>query len=189
MGIGWCCCGGPRDIRCGKGYLLAKRLGYGRSVLFRARWLVVVLLVGLVGLVVQAGPAGGVPRPPSGPTPKTGPPTQVVMSGTGPGQSVQGFVPAADFPFDPVAEGYPPTDPAVGFVGKDEPFAGIIHGTPPGGGPPQLQLYCIDLHTLTQPGIGYVLGTWDAIQRPERGLCGAVVERVLPTHRRARRSD
>ena len=101
------------------------------------------------------------------------------MSGTGPGQSVQGFVSAADFPFDPVAEGYPPTDPAAGFVGKDEPFAGIIHGAPPGGGA-QLLLYCIDLHTLTQPGIGYVLGTWDLSNVPNVDYVARLLNEYYP---------
>ena len=56
------------------------------------------------------------------------------MSGTGHGQGVVGFIAASSNPFDPVANGYPASNPCLGWSFKDESFAGIIHGRPSGCG-------------------------------------------------------
>ena len=55
------------------------------------------------------------------------------MSGEGPGRALNGFVPNADNPFDPVVDLYPPSNLTSGFTRRDEGFAGIIYGRPTGG--------------------------------------------------------
>ena len=102
------------------------------------------------------------------------------MTGTGPGQGVAGYVADATFPFDPVAEGYPDSNPTTGFNPLNEPFAGIIHAEPPGGGS-QHSLYCIDILTATYPGIGYKLGTWDATNVPNVGYVARLLNEYYPT--------
>ena len=101
------------------------------------------------------------------------------MSGTGPGQAVTGFIANSNNPFDPVAAGYPASNPTTGFTPKDESFAGIIHAHPPGGGA-DLSLYCIDINTLTYGGIGYVLGTWDASTVPNVDYVGRLLTEYYP---------
>ena len=102
------------------------------------------------------------------------------MSGTGPGQGVTGFIADPSNPFDPVVDGYPPRNPpAPGFHPKDEGFAGIIYGTPAGGGA-TLKLYCIDINTLTYGGIGYALGTWDAANVPNVGYVARLLNDYYP---------
>jgi hypothetical protein len=102
------------------------------------------------------------------------------MSGVGPGQAVRGFIAEAANPFDPVAEGYPPSNPTEGFTEKNVNFAGIITGIPAGGGE-QLDLYCIDIFTQTFAGLGYGLGTWDAANVPNAGYIARVLEEYYPT--------
>jgi hypothetical protein len=101
------------------------------------------------------------------------------MSGTGPGQGVSGFIATSGSTFDPVRDGYPPRNPTTGFHPKDEGFAGIIHARPPGGGA-ELSLYCIDINTLTYPGIGYALGTWDAADVPNVGYVARLLNEYYP---------
>ncbi|MBV9192973.1 MAG: thioester domain-containing protein [Solirubrobacterales bacterium] len=101
------------------------------------------------------------------------------MSGTGYGQPVQGFIANFGNPFDPVTDGYPTTNPTEGFTPKDEGFAGIIYGTPVGGGP-TLRLYCIDINTSTWGGIGYQLGTWDAAEVPNVGYVARLLNDYYP---------
>ena len=100
----------------------------------RSRWVLLPALVGLVSLVLQAAPAGAVFRTP-GPPEQRATDSELVMTGTGPGQAVAGFIADPAFFFDPVAEPYPPSNPTTGFNPLNEPFAGIIHAEPPGGGP------------------------------------------------------
>ncbi len=104
---------------------------------------------------------------------------EITMTGVGPGQAVTGFVADASNPFDPVVDGYPASNPTEGFTRKDEDFAGIIHGTPAGGGA-QLDLYCIDIFTETSPGDGYALGTWDAANVPNVGYIARVLQEYYP---------
>ena len=103
----------------------------------------------------------------------------MVMSGTGPGQGVTGFIANPSNPFDPVLDGYPASNPTSGFTPKDEGFAGIIHGHPAGGGA-DLSLYCIDINTVTYSGIGYVLGTWDASGVPNVGYVARLLNDYYP---------
>jgi TQXA domain-containing protein len=96
-----------------------------------------------------------------------------------PGQSVNGFIADPSNPFDPVADGYPPMNPTTGFTPKDEGFAGVIHGAPPGGGA-TLNLYCIDINTDTWGGIGYALGTWDASNVRNVGYVARILNEYYP---------
>lgn len=101
------------------------------------------------------------------------------MTGTGYGTSVTGFIADASNPFDPVADGYPTSNPTTGFTPKDEGFAGIIYAQPPGGGA-NSSLYCIDINTYTYPGIGYALGTWDAANVPNVGYVARLLNDYYP---------
>jgi len=96
-----------------------------------------------------------------------------------PGQGVTGFIANANNPFDPVADGYPASNPTTGFSSKDEGFAGVIHGTPTGGGA-TLNLYCIDINTDTWGGIGYALGTWDASNVKNVGYVARILNEYYP---------
>ncbi len=96
-----------------------------------------------------------------------------------PGQGVTGFIANANNPFDPVVDGYPASNPTTGFSPKDEGFAGVIHGTPPGGGA-TLNLYCIDINTDTWGGIGYALGTWDASNVMNVGYVARILNEYYP---------
>jgi hypothetical protein len=109
--------------------------------------------------------------------------TELVINSLGPGRSVGGFLPNAANPFDPVADGYPasnpPTGAGSGWSTSDESFAGVIHAAPPGGGE-ELDLYCIDLTTETRVGYGYALGTWDAANVPNVGYVARLLNRYYP---------
>ena len=96
-----------------------------------------------------------------------------------PGQGVTGFIADADNPFDPVKDGYPASNPTEGFTAKNEGFAGVIHGAPPGGGA-TLNLYCIDINTDTWGGIGYVLGSWEASGVPNVGYVARLLNDYYP---------
>ncbi len=148
--------------------------------MFRRGWPVSILLGLVLGaLVLSVAPAGAVftHRPPAPPQIKAN--TQLVMSGTGAGQAVTGFIADSTNPFDPVADGYPAGNPSTGFTPKDEGFAGIIRAHPPGGGA-ELSLYCIDIYTLTYGGIGYVLGTWNASNVPNVDYVARLLNEYYP---------
>ena len=142
----------------------------------------VLLVLALAVLLLQAVPAGAVfhhRRPPGSARLRSNTNTELVMTGTGPGQSVTGFIADPSNPFDPVVDGYPTTNPATGFRPKDEGFAGIIHARPSGGGA-ELSLYCIDILTDTFPGIGYGLGSWDASNVPNVGYVARLLSEFYP---------
>ncbi|MBV9423865.1 MAG: thioester domain-containing protein [Solirubrobacterales bacterium] len=101
------------------------------------------------------------------------------MSGVGHGRGVTGFIANPGSDFDPVADGYPASNPTSEFTPKDEGFAGIIHGTPVGGGA-TLNLYCIDILTVTFAGLGYELGTWDASGVPNVGYVARLLNDYYP---------
>ena len=103
----------------------------------------------------------------------------MVMSGTGPGQGVTGFIANASNPFDPATDPYPTSNPTAGFTPKDEGFAGIIHGRRQPAAP-ELSLYCIDIDTITKIGIGYVLGTWNAANVPNVGYVARLLAEYYP---------
>jgi len=120
--------------------------------MLRRGWRLPVLLVLALGaLLLEVSPAGAavVPKPRGAARAGVGSNTELVMSGTGPGQAVTGFIANADNPFDPVAEGYPPSNPSTGFTPLNEGFAGVIHAHPAGATEPVLSLYCIDILTPT----------------------------------------
>ena len=122
------------------------------------------ILLGLVvgALLLQVGSAGAVPGPPppGAPPQVRGNPRDDVTH-LGAGMGVTGYIANASNPFDPAAEDYPSSDPTTGWSALNEGFAGVLNGTPAGGGD-TLHLYCIDIHTLTNTGYGYDLGDWDA---------------------------
>ncbi|MGO9908939.1 MAG: thioester domain-containing protein [Solirubrobacteraceae bacterium] len=136
------------------------------------------MAVGL--LLLQVAPAGAVVR--HGPPPtraKVRGNTEMRVTDWYPGQSVNGFIADPSNPFDPVADGYPAHNPTDGWSTKNEGFAGVIHGMPPGGGAP-LNLYCIDINTDTWGGIGYALGTWDASNVRNVGFVARILNEYYP---------
>lgn len=106
--------------------------------------------------------------------------TQIVLSRTGSGRGVTGFIADPSNPFDPVREGYPAGNPTSGFTPKNESFAGIIHARPTGGGA-ELSLYCIDIETSTYIGAGYGLGTWDSANVPNVGYVARLLDDYYPS--------
>ena len=131
--------------------------------------------------LLQAAPAGAAFRP-GAPVraPRSGN-TDITLSGLGPGlNNVPGFF--APAPFDPT-KGYPPAGfnngNGDGFIPVTEYFAGVIYGTPVGGGA-TLELYCIDIHTDTQIGYGYSLGQWDEANVPYVGYVAQVLDQFYP---------
>jgi hypothetical protein len=161
------------------------RRGRSRAVLAplvgRRGWRApVVLALALVSLLLQVASAGAVVR--EGPHPtraKVRGNTEMTVTGWSPGQGVTGFIANPNNPFDPVRDGYPASNPSTGFSPKDEGFAGVIHGTPTGGGP-NLDLYCIDINTDTTVGIGYALGTWDASNVQNVGYVARILNEYYP---------
>ena len=101
------------------------------------------------------------------------------MSGTGHGQAVRGFIADTTNPFDPVADGYPASNPTTGFTPLDEGFAGIIRGQPTDGSA-ELSLYCIDILTATYNGIGYLLGTWNIANVPNVDYVARLLNEYYP---------
>ncbi|MFZ0380851.1 MAG: hypothetical protein WAL38_23705, partial [Solirubrobacteraceae bacterium] len=107
-----------------------------RTSVFRRGWRLPVLLGLALGvLLLQAASAGAVfrPGPPPGPPPAVRANTDLVMSGTGNGQAVSGFIATATNTFDPVKDGYPISNPSTGGTPPlwntlNEGFAGIIRG-------------------------------------------------------------
>ena len=100
------------------------------------------------------------------------------MSGTGPGQAVQGFIANPGSSFNPVDDGYPTDNPTTGFTPLNEGFAGIILGNLVGGG--RLDLYCIDIRTATFGGIGYEEGSWEASNVANVGYVARILNRYIP---------
>lgn len=140
---------------------------------------VLALVVG--AFLLQIANAGAVFH--RGPHPRTAERsnTDMRMSGTGAGGSVTGYIADLDNPWDSATEPYPATNPPqpTGWEAKNEGFAGIIHGTPVGGGS-TLNLYCIDIRTNTYAGIGYTLGSWDAAGVPNVGLVARLLDDYYP---------
>src|SRR6476620_3946637 len=118
--------------------------------------IVAVVTVGVM-LALFAGSASAVWTPGLQGTPRAGVPSEIVLSGIGPGHSVSGVIGPLGVASDP-AVAYPPD--TTGFTAQDEGFAGVIFGQPPAGPPPTLSMYCINIRTPTNIGFGYNLGTW-----------------------------
>ena len=142
----------------------------------------VVLVLALGSCLLWADAAGAIlrGRPPTRAT--RGSNTELRLTSTGSGTSVNGFIAERSNPFDPVTDGYPtcgPTTTCSGFASKNESFAGVIHALPIGGGD-ELSLYCIDINTDTFIGYGYHLGTWDAATVPNVGYVARLLEEYYP---------
>lgn len=152
----------------------------------RAWRLPVLLLLVSAVLLLDVAPAGAVfaGKPPKRPPKqRSDTNTQLVLSSLGPGTSVTGFIADPTNHFDPVAEGYPPSNPTTGFTPRDESFAGVIHAKPTDGGA-ELSLYCIDILTNTYIGFGYVLGTWDVASVPNVGYVARLLNEFYPNTNR-----
>ena len=135
-------------------------------------------VVAALALILVGMPANANPGPP-GPTPRVGPNTDLVMTGTGPGQGVSGGDRTDRHQLRPAGR----LSGAIpgGFETLNEGFAGIIlaQAVPSGD---TLTMYCIDIRTLpirvsdmsTAPGT------------PPTCLTSATsptAERLLPDHR------
>ncbi len=149
------------------------------------RELRLLVLLGLSSgaLLLQVAPAGAVlhrkpPAPP--PTARSESNTQLVLTATGPGQSVTGFLADAGNTFDPATDPYPSDSPPAGFTPRDESFAGVIYAQPPGGGTTE-RLYCIDIATNTYISYGYQLGTWNEANVPKVGYVARLLNEYYPT--------
>jgi hypothetical protein len=136
-----------------------------------------VAIIAVLVLGASAGWALFTPGPPPPGGPRGGTSSEMLMSGTGPGSGVDGFIGPTGSISDPAVP-YPSAPPA-GFTSHPEGFAGIIFGTPTGGGA-TLSLYCIDILTLTYGGVGYNLGTWDASNVHNVGFVAYLLNHYFP---------
>jgi hypothetical protein len=140
----------------------------------------VVLIVGAV--LLQAAPAGARllgPSPKPLPRLRSDTNTELVLTATGAGQPVKGFIADTENPFDPIHDGYPKKDPTTGFSPENPEFSGLVHGQPTGGGLP-LSLYCIDIRTGTFIGFGYGLGAWDLAHVANVGYVARLLDDYYP---------
>jgi Domain of unknown function (DUF5979)/Thioester domain len=137
----------------------------------------VVIVVVLV-LGASAGWALFTPGPPPPGGPRGGTSSEMIMTGTGNGGPVDGFIGPPGSVSDPAVP-YPSPPPAD-FTSHPEGFAGIIHGTTTDGTNTQLSLYCINILTLTYGGVGYNLGTWDASNVHNVGYVAYVLNHYFP---------
>jgi hypothetical protein len=144
----------------------------------RARQIAFAAVVVLV-VLAAAGPAAAIPQPNPLGTERAGSNTDMRFESVGPGHGVSGFIADPGNPFNPVTDPYPPSNPTTGFTPQDEGFAGIIIGVPTDGSA-DLSLYCIDIRTLTYPGTGYELGTWDAANVPNVGYVAQLLNTYYP---------
>lgn len=136
-----------------------------------------VAITAVLVLGASAGWALFTPGPPPPGGPRGGTSSEMLMSGTGSGGGVDGFIGPTGSISDPTVP-YPSAPPA-GFTSHPEGFAGIIFGTPTGGGA-TLSLYCIDILTLTYGGVGYNLGTWDASNVHNVGFVAYLLNHYFP---------
>jgi len=138
------------------------------------------LLVGgaaaLLLVATAATPAGAVWDPGLGGSRGTGANTDLVLTGIGPGQGVTGLIGPLGSVSDPTVP-YPATDPS-GFTPQNEGFAGIILATTTGGG--TLQMYCINIRTPTNIGVGYRLGDWTSANVNNVGFVARVLNDYFP---------
>lgn len=151
-----------------------------RPLLARREWRLLVVPLTLGVLLLEVATAGAVVhKGPPAPRSTLRGTTEMSVSGWSPGQGVTGFI--GNAAFDPVTEGYPPSDPTGDprFTSKNEGFAGVIHGQPTAGGQ-TLLLYCIDIDTSTTVGIGYALGTWGASNVRNVGYVARILNAYYP---------
>jgi hypothetical protein len=145
------------------------------------RWLAILAATAIALVFLEPVPAGAAFKEGSPPIRGArGANTQLTLSGTGPGTSVNGYIADIGSGFDPTT-GYPKETPPphYDFSPQSEGFAGVIYGTPADGGP-TLTLYCIDIRTDTYIGNGYVLGTWDEANVPNVGYVARILDEYYP---------
>jgi hypothetical protein len=150
------------------------RRGSHVLVLLGLAWGALLLLVAPAVAVMHGKP----PAPP--PRVRSTTNTQLVLTDTGPGRSVTGFIADPGNTFDPATDPYPSANPPAGFSPRDESFAGVIYAQPPGGGNTE-RLYCIDIATNTYIGFGYQLGTWNEANVPKVGYVARLLNQYYPT--------
>jgi hypothetical protein len=99
-----------------------RQAGWGRRI-------TLVVVAALAAVAFDALPASAVFRPGGNPNPplQRGANTQLTLTATGPGQSINGYIANPGSTFDPT-KGYPPAAdvPPPDFSTKDEGFAGVI---------------------------------------------------------------
>ena len=162
----------------------------------RRTWRVPVLLALALGVfLLQAASAGAVfrPGPPPGPPPQVRANTELVMSGTGNGQAVSGFIATASNTFDPVKDGYPTSNPSTERDPSplEHPQRRLRrhHPWPADRRQPRTPPL-LHRHLNRNVRRNRVLpGHLGRRQRPQRGLRGAAAQRVLPQHRRTGHAD
>jgi LPXTG-motif cell wall-anchored protein len=136
---------------------------------------IAIAMVFTAGVALFASSASANPTAAPG-APREDVPSEVTMTGTGPGHGVSGFI-------GPVGQNSDPSVPypvdTTGFTALDESFAGVILAAPPGGSP-TLQMYCIDIRTPTGPGYGYNLGTWDEANVTNVGFVAHLLNEYYP---------
>ena len=151
-------------------------------MLRRGRCVAVVLGFVLGAFLLQVASAGAVwrGRAPVPPTHRAD--TQLVMSGTGNGQGVRGFIADASNPFDPVRDGYPheQSDHGRGLHPLRTRASPASSNGQPTDGSAELKLYCIDILTATYGGIGYVLGTWNTANVPNVDYVARLLNEYYP---------
>ena len=146
----------------------------------------VLLGLGLRGLLLQASVAGAVWRGQvtADAAGRCGSDTntQLVLSNTGPGQAVSGFIADPANPFDPVTDGYPTSDPTRPWVECQGREFRRGHFCPAARRQRRnIRLYCIDIDTDTWIGTGYALGTWDAASVPNVGWVARLLHEYYPS--------
>ena len=92
-------------------------------MLRRGRCVAVVVGFVLAAFLLEVGSAGAVWRGKAPVPPTHRADTQLVMSGTGNGQAVKGFIADTSSTFDPVRDGYPASNPTT-----DEGFTPLGRG-------------------------------------------------------------
>lgn len=107
----------------------------------------------------------------------TGPNTEIVISSTGNGLNVTGYLPPTVIVQDPQAS-YPATPPAE-YV-AEEAFAGVINTQSVDDPSLTAEMYCINLRVNTYVGIGYESGTWGESAVPNVGYVTYILNNNYP---------
>ncbi|MBW8481886.1 thioester domain-containing protein [Actinomadura parmotrematis] len=153
-----------------------------------ARLLAAVLALALTA--AGTAPASAAPAPVPAPAPLRVPvpdtsvgaepvfSSDVQITALGAGATVRTAydAPAALNPLD----GYPAALPA-GSTPHGTLTARLIEVTDQGPGGATALTYCIDLHTSTQVGVNYKLGTWNSANVPNVGYVGYILGHYFPT--------
>ncbi|CEA09916.1 hypothetical protein BN1051_03296 [Arthrobacter saudimassiliensis] len=116
--------------------------------------------------------------PPANVLPVIGPNTDLIISGTGSGQTLAGLQPPTPITQDPAAP-YPETDPA-GYEALST-FAGTIITESVSDEGLTGEMYCINLRVSTENGVGYENGTWEESNVPNIGYVTYILNSYYPT--------